>query len=85
MIKCEDGRLEVKGSIITISNDLTLIIHSIRKIFTKNMDQKKADDAIRETIRLGFMSEEEIKSEAMRILEEMICGMKEGKQDEHEN
>ena len=60
MIKTENGKVNLKGNIVTLKSDLAAIIISIREVFAERMSQDKADENIREAIRVGFMTEEDL-------------------------
>ena len=67
MIKTENGKVNLKGNIFTLKSDLAAIINSIREVFAERMSQDKADENIREAIRVGFMPEEELRDESKRV------------------
>ncbi len=67
MIKTENGKVNLKGNIVTLKSDLAAIIISIREVFAERMSQDKADENIREAIRVGFMTEEELRDESKRV------------------
>ena len=67
MIKTENGKVNLKGNIFTLKSDLAAIIISIREVFAERMSQDKADENIREAIRVGFMTEEELRDESKRV------------------
>ena len=67
MIKTENGKVNLKGNIVTLKSDLAAIIISIREVFAERMSQDKADENIREAIRVGFMPEEELRDESKRV------------------
>ncbi len=67
MIKIENGKVNLKGNIVTLKSNLATIIMSIREAFVEHrMSQDEADENIREAIRVGFMTEEELRDELMR-------------------
>ena len=66
MIKTENGKVDLKGNISTLKSNLAVIIMSIRVAFAEcGMSQDEADENIREAIRVGFMTEEELIDEVM--------------------
>lgn len=67
MIKTENGKVNLEGNIVTLKIDLATIINSIREVFAERMSQDKADENIREAIRVGFMTEEELRDESKRV------------------
>lgn len=67
MIKCEKGVFEAQGSNTALKADLAIIIENLKKCFAEKMGQEEADKEIREAIRLGFMTEEELKKELKKV------------------
>lgn len=67
MIKTKNGKVNLKGNIVTLKSDLATIIISVREAFTERMSQDEADENIREAIRVGFMTEEEFRDELKRV------------------
>lgn len=68
MIKTENGKVDLKGDIVTLKSNLATIIMSIRAAFVEHrMSQDEADENIREAIRVGFMTEEEVRDELKRV------------------
>lgn len=67
MIKTENGKVNLEGNIVTLKSDLAAIIISIREVFAERMSQDKADENIREAIRVGFVTEEELRDESKRV------------------
>ena len=67
MIKIENGKVNLKGNIVELKSNLAMIIISIREVFAEHMSQDEADENIREAIRVGFMTEEEIRDELKRV------------------
>lgn len=67
MIKTENGKVDLKGDIVTLKSNLAVIIISIREVFAERMSQDEADENIREAIRVGFMTEEEFRDELKRV------------------
>lgn len=67
MIKTENGKVNLKGNIVELKSDLTMMIISIREVFAERMSQDEADENIREAIRVGFMTEEELRDESKRV------------------
>lgn len=67
MIKTENGKVNLKGNIITLKSNLATIISSIREAFAECMSQDEADENIREAIRVGFMTKEELRDESKRV------------------
>ena len=67
MIKCEKGVFEAQGSDTTLKAELAIIIENLKKCFAEKIGQKEADEEIREAIRIGFMTEEELRDEFKRV------------------
>lgn len=67
MIKTENGKVNLKGNIVELKSDLTMMIISIREVFAERMSQDEADENIREAIRVGFMTKEEVRDELKRV------------------
>ena len=67
MIKCEKGVFEAQGINAELKAELAIIIKSLKKCFAEEIGQEEADKAIREAIRLGFMTEEEFEKELKRV------------------
>lgn len=67
MIKIENGKINLEGNIVTLKSNLATIISSIREAFAECMSQDEADENIREAIRVGFMTEEELRDELKRV------------------
>lgn len=67
MIKTENGKVNLKGNIVELKSDLTMMIISIREVFAERMSQDEAGENIREAIRVGFMTEEELRDESKRV------------------
>lgn len=67
MIKIENGKINLEGNTVTLKSNLATIISSIREAFAECMSQDEADENIREAIRVGFMTEEELRDELKRV------------------
>ena len=67
MIKTENGKVDLKGDIVTLKSNFAVIIISIREAFAECMSQDEADENIREAIRVCFMTKEEVRDELKRV------------------
>lgn len=67
MIKIENGKVNLKGNIVELKSNLAMTIISIREAFAECMSQDEADENIREAIRVGFMTKEEVRDELKRV------------------
>ena len=76
MIKCETTKNGVKtissGSRITLMQELTNAIRTVRNGFIEKEGQKCADEDIRECIRISFLNKEDIEEESRRNKKEIM-------------
>ena len=77
MIKTKNGKTELKGNIITLKCDISTIIKAAREAFFQNMSQEEADECVRDAIRKGFMTKEELKNEAKALEDKIQTELKE--------
>lgn len=77
MIKTKNGETELKGNIITLKCNISTIIKAAREAFSGNMSQEEADECVRDAIRKGFMTKEELKNEAKALEDEIQTELKE--------
>lgn len=71
MIKCVLNEVEVSGPEMIVITELAKLMRVIRKEMTEKHGQEYADNRMRECIKLVFLTEEEIKAENTRRLEEL--------------
>lgn len=71
MIKCVLKEVEVSGPEMIVIPELAKLMRVIRKEMTEKHGQEYADNRMRECIKLVFLTEEEIKAENTRRLEEL--------------
>lgn len=71
MIKCVLNEVEVSGPEMIVIPELAKLMRVIRKEMTEKHGQEYADNRMRECIKLDFLTEEEIKAENTRRLEEL--------------
>lgn len=71
MIKCVLNEVEVSGPEMIVIPELAKLMRVIRKEMTEKHGQEYADNRMRECIKLVFLTEEEIKAENTRRLEEL--------------
>ena len=71
MIKCVLNEVEVSGPEMIVIPELAKLMRVIRKETTEKHGQEYADNRMRECIKLVFLTEEEIKAENTRRLEEL--------------
>lgn len=66
MIKFEEGRLDFSGSRVELQADLAVIIHAFLEKGVLN------NDSLNKCIELAKMSDEEVKAEKKKRLDEML-------------
>lgn len=71
MIKCVLNEVEVSGPEMIVITELAKLMRVIRKEMTEKHGQEYADNRMRECIKFVFLTEEEIKAENTRKLEEL--------------
>ena len=71
MIKCILNEVEVSGPEMIVIPELAILMRAIRKEMTEKHGQEYADNRMRECIKFVFLTEEEIKAESTRKLEEL--------------
>lgn len=71
MIKCVLNEVEVSGPEMIVIPEFAKLMRVIRKEMTEKHGQEYADNRMRECIKLVFLTEEEIKAENTRRLEEL--------------
>lgn len=70
MIKTENGITRITGNVPCLIADVTEILRAFRLGVGETQEQKKADDLLRDCIRMAFMSEEDV------IMEMQECNEK---------
>lgn len=72
MIRCENGKVELKGSTVDISADLSSIINTFEKhLIDKGYSKEDADKRIEESVRIGLLSDEELDKETGEVIEKL--------------
>lgn len=71
MIKCVLNEVEVSGPEMIVIPELAILMRALRKEMTEKHGQEYADNRMRECIKFVFLTEEEIKAESTRKLEEL--------------
>lgn len=71
MIKCVLNEVEVSGPEMIVIPELAILMRALRKEMTEKHGQEYADNRMRECIKFVFLTEEEIKAENTRKLEEL--------------
>lgn len=70
MIKCDFDKVEVHGIEPLILTELTLLMRTIKDHIEAKHGKEYADDKIRSCIKKVFATEEELKEENKRILDQ---------------
>ncbi len=60
MIKADESQVRISGTPETICTELTTIIDCVRKVMTKQYDEKIAEKIIDQAVKMTKMSNEEI-------------------------
>jgi ribosome recycling factor len=64
MIKCENGVVSLKGTEVEMRADLSVIVRALVNDFTDGRNGKKeATEKIKESVRIGLLSEDEFREE----------------------
>lgn len=63
MIKCENGRSEIKGNVPGLLSEYTVITRHIREVLTKDMSEEFAMYMLKKSFDLGMMSDDEVDKE----------------------
>lgn len=61
MIKCELGKVSLKGDAATLMAELSCIISSLEETFSENISDEKAKEMILHAVDIAFKPEEEVK------------------------
>lgn len=73
MIKTKKGELKVKGSLIEIKADLSVIVYELyHNILTENMSKEEAKEEIMDAVNRGFLEDEEIEEDVNELLEQFF-------------
>lgn len=64
MIKVEKGKVEIKGMLLDLMADYTLITKKLKDLIPGN-----AEGVLKEAFRVGMLSEEEVSKEVEKLIE----------------
>ena len=63
MIKTDKGETEIMGKSLDILADLSIIVHSLKDAFSKDLKEDCVDDVLRHAFEQGLKTKEEVAKE----------------------
>lgn len=73
MIKCEKGVVEIKGSVVDIGVELAEIVNALEeRLIDNGFSKEDADEKIKDSVRIGLLTEEELHAESEKAKEELM-------------
>lgn len=73
MIKCENGVVEIKGSVVDVTAELSMIVSALEeRLIDNGFSKEDADEKIKDSVRIGLMTEEELHKESEKAKKEMV-------------
>ena len=61
MIRTDKGYMEIKGTMLDLLTDFSLITHRLKNTFLKDIEEEEVDDILRHAFEQGLMTEEEVR------------------------
>lgn len=72
MIKCENGTVRLKGRKAELRADLSVIVRALMESLAESGDsEEEAAEKIKESVRMGLLSEEEFQKEKKELADEI--------------
>lgn len=73
MIKCKQGNAKLKGKVIDIRTELTVLLRAVRKAFIESgIPTDVADSMINAAVRISRFTDEEISAEALKAVAAIV-------------
>ena len=70
MIRTDKGYMEIKGTMLDLLTDLSVITHRLKETFSKDIEEEEVDDILRQAFETGLKSSEEVRQGIKEKLEE---------------
>lgn len=73
MIKCENDVVEIKGLLIDAGVELAEIVNALEeRLIDNGFSKEDADEKIKDSVRIGLMTKEELHAESEKAKEELM-------------
>lgn len=73
MIKCENDVVEIKGLLIDVGVELAEIVNALEeRLIDNGFSKEDADEKIKDSVRIGLMTKEELHAESEKTKEELM-------------
>lgn len=69
MIKTEKGYTEIRGKMVDLLTDFSVITHRLRETFLKDLEEEEVDELLTHAFEQGKMSADDVREQAMKGLE----------------
>lgn len=85
MIKAKKKKVSIKGYSLELTLEFSNITKALKESFVENgLSEEEAMDVLNRAFRLGTMSEEEVREEAMRVMREALSNITEEEEGSNE-
>ena len=69
MIKCENGVVEIKGSVVDAGVELAEIVNTLEeRLIDNGFSKEDADEKIKDSVRIGLLTKEELHKESEKVM-----------------
>lgn len=69
MIRIEKGNIEVRGSVVELMTDLSVIVNSLKQKFSKVFGKEESVDILTNSFNIGILTPEELHEELESTLQ----------------
>lgn len=77
MIKCDGNNLTIKGSVLDLKTELSVIVHEMYGQLSKKLGKEEAREEIEEAVKVAMMSKKELNREIMEMMRDFLEGEEE--------
>lgn len=72
MIKCDKDAVEIKGSVVDVTAEFSMIANVLEeRLIDNGFSKEDADEKIKDSVRIGLLSDEEMREEVERAKKEL--------------
>lgn len=77
MIKCDGINLTIKGSVLDLKTELSVIVHEMYGQLSKKLGKEEAREEIEDAVKVAMMSKKELNREIMEMMRDFLEGEEE--------
>lgn len=76
MIRVENGRMEARGSVPELCSDLSTVVSGLNDLIAEGIGTEGSHEMIMKAVELGLKSEDEIRAEAQKVIDDFMDSLK---------